>query len=69
MAKRLGKIVAENLRRLRKERGLSQMELAGLVGIDKNYVGMIERCESSPTVDMLERLASALKINSIQFFE
>jgi transcriptional regulator with XRE-family HTH domain len=65
----LGKIVARNLRRIRQEKGLSQEELAYAVGINKNYVGMIERCENSPTVDMIERLAKALKVKPMQLFE
>lgn len=65
----LGESVAKNLRRIRLERGLSQEELADLVGINRNYVGMIERQENSPTVAMLERLAKALKIKASRFLE
>ena len=62
----LGDIVAINLRSLRKARGLSQEELAHRVGINRNYVGMIERRESSPTIDMLERLAVALGVDPVR---
>jgi transcriptional regulator with XRE-family HTH domain len=65
----LSDIVARNVRRIRVERGLSQEELADLVGISRNYVGMIERQENSPTVVMIERLAKALKVDPVQFFE
>ena len=65
----LSDIVARNVRRIRLERGLSQEELADLVGISRNYVGMIERRENSPTVVMIERLAKALKVDPVQFFE
>lgn len=58
---KLGKIVADNLRRIRKDRGLTQEELADLAGINRNYVGMIERQENSPTIDMIERLARVLQ--------
>jgi transcriptional regulator with XRE-family HTH domain len=57
------------LRRIRLERELSQEELADLVGINRNYVGMIERQENSPTVAMLERLAKALNVKAARFFE
>lgn len=52
--------MARNLTRLRHERELSQEELADRADINRNYVGMIERCENAATVDMLEKLADAL---------
>ncbi len=42
--------------------GSNQEELASEAGIDRNYVGMIEREESSPTVDTIEKIAQALNI-------
>ena len=59
---KLRRIVAQNLRRLRQDRGLSQEELADLAGLNRNYVGMVEREENAPTVDTLEALAKALKV-------
>ncbi len=59
---KLRQIVARNLRVLRKQNGLSQEELAFQAGINRNYVGQIEREEKSPTVDMVEKLASALGV-------
>ena len=60
----LRRIVAQNLRRLRQDRGLTQEELAGQAGLNRNYVGMIEREENSPTVDTLEALAKVLKVEA-----
>ena len=57
---KLRQVVARNLRVLRKQKGLSQEELAFQAGINRNYVGQIEREEKSPTVDMIEKLASSL---------
>jgi transcriptional regulator with XRE-family HTH domain len=47
---------------LRKQKGLSQEELALQAGVNRNYVGQIEREEKSPTVDILEKLAVALEV-------
>jgi transcriptional regulator with XRE-family HTH domain len=58
----LRRTVARNLRRLRAERDLSQEALADLAGLNRNYVGMIERCENAATVDTLEALARALDV-------
>jgi transcriptional regulator with XRE-family HTH domain len=68
MGPTLGSIVARNLRRLRHERGLSQEELAHRTGVNRNYVGMIEREENSPTVDMIERLCKVLEIDAAVLF-
>ncbi len=55
--------VARNLRRLRAERGLTQEEVAERAGLNRNYVGMIEREENSPTGDTLEKIAEVLTVD------
>lgn len=65
---KLRRVVAQNLRRIRRERGLSQEELADQAGLNRNYVGMIEREENAPTVDALEQLSEALNIDPVSFF-
>jgi transcriptional regulator with XRE-family HTH domain len=59
---KLRQIVARNLRILRKQKGLSQEELAFQAGINRNYVGQIEREEKSPTIDVVEKLSNSLGI-------
>lgn len=63
----LREIVATNLRQLRHDRGLSQEELADRAGINRNYVGMLEREQHAATVDMLEKLAAILDIDPVEF--
>jgi transcriptional regulator with XRE-family HTH domain len=53
-------LLAWNLRKLRVERELSQEKLAADAGIDRAYLGGIERETENPTVDLLDRLAQAL---------
>ena len=65
---KLRQVVARNLRVLRKQKGLSQEELAFQAGINRNYVGQIEREEKSPTVDMVEKLAAALGVMPEELF-
>ena len=65
---KLRQIVARNLRILRKQKGLSQEELAFRAGINRNYVGQIEREEKSPTVDIVEKLANSLLVKAEDFF-
>jgi len=66
---RLREIVATNLRRLRHAKGMSQEELADRAGVNRNYVGMLEREEHAATVDMLEKLAEVLQSDPIEFFQ
>jgi len=65
----LRRIVARNLKRLRKERGLSQEALADLAGLNRNYIGMIERQENAATVDTLEVLGEALQVDAVKLVE
>lgn len=49
-----------SVRERRHSRGLSQEELALESGLDRAYVGGIERGERNPTVESLLKLAAAL---------
>lgn len=60
-------IVATNLRRIRKVRGLSQEQLALQADIAMRYIGMLERAETSATVGMLGKLAHALEVHPAEF--
>jgi transcriptional regulator with XRE-family HTH domain len=49
-------LVAWNLRRIRVKRGLSQERLAFDSGVDRSYVGGLERREENPTVGACFRI-------------
>ena len=55
-------IVGWNLRLRRVERGLSQERLALAAGIDRAYVGRVERASENVTITTLEALARALAV-------
>lgn len=57
-------ILAANLRALRRRQGLSQEELAYRADIDRTYVSALEREVYAATVDILERLARALDVQT-----
>ena len=59
---KLRKIVADNIRGFRNNKGISQEALALDSGVDRAYVGRIERFEFSVSLDILEKLAKTLKI-------
>lgn len=59
---KLRAVVARNLRVLRKQKGFTQEALADIAGINRNYVGQIEREEKSPTIDVIEKLSTSLGV-------
>lgn len=63
MARRsLQRLIADNTRRLRTQRGWSQEEFAARCGLHRTYVGAIERAERNLTIGTLERVARALGV-------
>lgn len=67
MDKRLS--LGSKLRALRKERDLTQRDLARRAGISANAVSLIEREEISPSVSTLQSLAGALSVKMSYFFD
>lgn len=55
-------LVGRNVRRIRVAKGISQERLAFDSGVDRSYLGGMERGEENPTVDVLDRLAKTLAI-------
>jgi transcriptional regulator with XRE-family HTH domain len=55
-------IIGWNLRRLRVAHGLSQERLALAAGIDRAYVGRVERGSENVTISTLEAMARALAV-------
>lgn len=62
------KKVGEGIRHFRKQKGMSQEELAHLANIHESYVGKLERAEKVCSVDVLVRVAGALGVSLIEFF-
>ena len=62
------KRVAWNLRRLRVAQGLSQESLAVDAGVDRTYIGKLERERENPTVGLLDRIAAALSVDVAELF-
>ncbi|MCI0348533.1 MAG: helix-turn-helix transcriptional regulator [Acidobacteriales bacterium] len=56
-------VVAANVRRLRRNRNLSQEQFAELAKLHRTYVGAIERGERNITLNTLEQIANALGVS------
>jgi transcriptional regulator with XRE-family HTH domain len=50
------------MRALRRARGLSQEALADEIGIDRTYLGSVERAERNVSIDNVARIAKALAV-------
>ena len=57
------RIFAENLRKARLAKELSQEDLAELAGLHRTYVGSVERAERNVSIDNMERLAAAAGVS------
>lgn len=55
-------VFAQNVRRIRGERKLSQEALAGVAELHRTYIGSIERAERNVSIDNMERIARALGV-------
>jgi len=58
-----------NLKNLRKHRKISQLKLAGLCESSQAYIAEIEVGKKFPSPTMIERIASALNIESYYLFQ
>lgn len=56
-------MLASNLQRYRREKGLSQEELAYRADLDRTYVSALERKLYAASVDVLEKLARELEVD------
>ncbi|EMD0829380.1 helix-turn-helix transcriptional regulator [Morganella morganii] len=51
------------VRQIRKEKGLSQEALADLAGIDRSYMGHIERGDQNITLTKIYQISEALRVS------
>jgi transcriptional regulator with XRE-family HTH domain len=60
--------LADRLRGLRSERGLTLDGLAERTGVSRSMISLIERAESSPTAAVLDKLAAGLGVTLASLF-
>lgn len=66
--------VGENIRKLRKEKGLTQKQLGELCGMKEANIRKYELNKANPKIETIKRIASALNVNAlditgIQYFD
>jgi len=58
---KLPKTLGKKIKKRRKEAGLTQEDLGYKVGISRAYMGYIEQGRYAPSLEVLEKIAKALK--------
>jgi transcriptional regulator with XRE-family HTH domain len=64
----LKQIFIANLKSFRKREGISQMKLAERCDTSPGYIGEIEIGRKFPSIEMIDKMAAALKIEPHHFF-
>ena len=59
---RFTEILGSNIKRIRRDKGLSQDELSALCGFYRTYINLIETAKRSPSGYNLYRIAKALNV-------
>ena len=66
---RISKKIGLKIKLLRNKIGISQEELGFRSDISKTQIGLIERGESSPTIDTLDKIAQAFDISLVDLVD
>ena len=59
-------VFAQNLRRIRQAKSMSQEDLAHRASIDRTYVSALERGVYSPTIEVVAKIADALEVQIVE---
>lgn len=65
----LQRIAGANIRAIRKQRGVSQEQLADALGVHRTYMGGVERGERNLTLRSLERLAERMGVDPVSLLK
>ena len=60
--------LGDRIRKLRKKRGWTQVEMAEKVGIDRSFLADVERGKRNTSILNLELMAKGLKVSLSQLF-
>jgi transcriptional regulator with XRE-family HTH domain len=65
----LERLVIDNIKRIRKEKGISQEKLAETCNTATSYIGLMEIYKNVPKLSTIERIANALGVDPLEFFK
>ena len=69
MANSTSEILKYNLKFYRKQKGLTQEQLAELSGVSTDYISELERGKKVPSIKRLDYIAKALDIEIYKFLK
>lgn len=55
--------IGDGIKKLRKEKGISQIELSKLTGLSQTALSLIEKGQNSPTSITVDKIAKALSVD------
>lgn len=58
----LERLVIDNIRRIRKQKHISQEKLAEFCGTSASYIGLMETYKNVPKLSTIQRIAEALNV-------
>ena len=64
----LREIFISNMKQYRKDRKISQMNLAELCNTSTSYIGEIEIGKKFPSIEMIQKIATALEVQPFRLF-
>jgi transcriptional regulator with XRE-family HTH domain len=56
-------VIGENIRRIRKSKGLTMKDLGKAIGISEQGVGNYERGDREPSIDIINKIAASLDVS------
>lgn len=56
--------IGENIKKIRKENGLTQTEFSKKIGISRTYLSDLENSRKSPSVETLDKIAKKLNVST-----
>ena len=65
----LERLVIDNIKRIRKEKGISQEKLAEACNTATSYIGLMEIYKNVPKLSTIERIAKALDVDPLTLFQ
>lgn len=63
------KLVGRNAARIRRERGLTQEQLAAKSGLSQQYISGLEQGQRNPTIVTIYELALALDVGHVELVQ
>jgi len=66
---RIPKSVGKKIQKLRKEKEISQVDMAERIGVSATYVGFVEQGVRNPSIATLDKIARVLNVRMSELLE